>query len=141
MGVEKADDLTEMCRGVDVLTIHAPDVEATRAMIGPQQIQALRDGVTVINTARPALIDQPALEEHLLAGRIAAILDVSDPEPLPSDHPLLALPNVFVTPHIAGALGEELGRMADLAIEEIARFANGQPPLHAVAQSDLSRIA
>jgi phosphoglycerate dehydrogenase-like enzyme len=141
LGVEKVDDLTELCGGVDVLSIHAPDIEATRGMIGAAQIAALRDGAVFINTARPALVDQDALLEHLESGRISAILDVTTPEPLPADHPLLALANVFVTPHIAGSMGTELSRMADYAIDEVARYAHGDPPRYPVTEADLDRIA
>lgn len=141
LGVAPVDDLTELCALVDVLSIHAPDVEATRGMIGAAQIAALRDGAVLINTARPALVDQDALLDHLQRGRISAVLDVTTPEPLPPDHPLLALPNVFVTPHVAGSMGTELGRMADYAIDEVERFATGQPPRFPVTEADLDRIA
>lgn len=141
LGVEKVDDLDELCAGVDVLSLHAPDVEATRGMIGAAQLARLRTGATLINTARPALIDQDALLAELRAGRIDAILDVTTPEPLPGDHPLLGLPNAFVTPHVAGAAGTELHRLADLAVEEVERFVRGEPPLHPVRRQDLDRIA
>jgi phosphoglycerate dehydrogenase-like enzyme len=141
LGVELVDDLDELCRRVDVLSLHAPDIEATRGMIGAAQLALLRDGATFINTARPALVDQEALLAELASGRIAAILDVTTPEPLPPDAPLLALPNVFVTPHIAGSLGTELGRMADLAIDEIERFTRGEPLHYEVRRADLDRIA
>jgi phosphoglycerate dehydrogenase-like enzyme len=66
---------------------------------------------------------------------------VTDPEPLPAGHPLLALPNCVVTPHLAGSQGTELRRLADLVIEEVRRFAAGQPPLHPVAADDMERVA
>ena len=141
LGVEKVDNLDALCGSVDVLSVHAPDVEATRGMIGARQLEALRDGAVFINTARPALVDQDALLEHLRSGRISAVLDVTTPDPLPGEHPLLALPNVFVTPHIAGSMGTELHRMADLAVDEVERFAHGEPPRHPVGRADLERIA
>lgn len=141
LGVELVEDLTELCGSVDVLSLHAPDVEATRSMIGAAQLAALRDGATFINTARPALVDTAALTAELTAQRISAVLDVTDPEPMPHDHPLLALPNVFVTPHVAGASGNELGRLAELAVREVERFAAGAPPLYPVRAEDLDRIA
>jgi phosphoglycerate dehydrogenase-like enzyme len=139
--VEKVDDLDALCASVDVLSIHAPDVEATRGMIGAPQLAALRDGAVFLNTARPALVDSDALQAELVSGRIAAILDVTDPDPLPPGHPLLALPNVFATPHVAGAMGNELHRLAELAIVEVERFAAGEPPLHPVRRDELDRIA
>ncbi len=141
LGVEKVDDLDALCASVDVLSVHAPDVEATRGMIGARQLAAVRDGAVFLNTARPALVDQTALEAELASGRIAAILDVAEPDPLPAGHPLLALPNVFVTPHVAGAMGNELHRLAELAVVEVERYARGVAPLHEVRRDDLDRIA
>jgi phosphoglycerate dehydrogenase-like enzyme len=101
----------------------------------------MKDGATLVNTARGAIVDTDALVEELQSGRISAVLDVTDPEPLPEGHPLRSLPNVFLTPHIAGAQGRELRRLADLAIAEVERFAAGEPPLHPVRETDLDRIA
>lgn len=133
--------LDELCGWCDVLSIHAPDVESTKGMIGARELALLRDGTAVINTARGALIDAQALEAELVRGRLQAILDVTDPEPLPVDSPLRSLPNVVLTPHIAGAVGSETTRLADLAVREVQRFAAGEPPLHPVERSDLERIA
>jgi phosphoglycerate dehydrogenase-like enzyme len=141
LGVEKVDDLTELCASVRVLSLHAPDIPPTRGMIGAEQLAALPDGATFVNTARPALVDQDALLRELEAGRIAAVLDVAEPDPLPADHPLLALPNVFATPHVAGAMGNELTRLAELAVTEVERFVAGEPPLHPIRAEDLDRIA
>lgn len=141
LGVHRDDDLLELCRNVDVLSLHAPDIESTRNMLRAEHFAALRDGAVFVNTARPALVDQDALEAELVAGRISAVLDVATPDPLPADHRLLSLANVFVTPHVAGSMGTELARMADLAIDEIERFATGLPPLHPVRRADLDRIA
>ena len=66
---------------------------------------------------------------------------MTEPEPLPAGHPLLALPNVFVTPHVAGAMGNELPRLAELAVVEVERYARGEGPLHPVRRTDLDRIA
>ena len=76
-----------------------------------------------------------------MSGRLQAILDVTEPEPLPADSPLRTLPNVVLTPHVAGATGAETERLADLAVEEVRRFAAGEPPLYPVRQADLDRIA
>lgn len=141
LGVELVADLDELCAGVDILSLHAPDIEATKGMIGARQLALLPDGATFLNTARPALVDTRALEAELRSGRIAAILDVTDPEPLPVDHELLRLPNVFVTPHVAGAAGTELTRLADLAVEEVERHVAGLPPRYPVTAADLDRIA
>ena len=141
MGVTKVDDLDDLCASVDLLSIHAPDIPATRSMIGAAQLALLHDGVTVLNTARPALIDQDALLAELTAGRLAAVLDVTEPDPLPAGHPLLSLPNAFVTPHVAGAMGNELVRLSELAVQEVERFVAGEPPRYPVYAKDLDRIA
>ena len=133
--------LDELCRWCDVISIHAPDIESTRSMIGAHQLALLRDGTPLINTARGALVERTALEAELVAGRLQAILDVTDPEPLPDDSPLRRLPNVILTPHLAGAVGSETIRLADLAVREIERFAAGEAPLHPVERTDLDRIA
>ena len=140
LGVTKVE-LDELFATSTVVSIHAPDLPSTRHLVGAAQLALLPDGATLINTARPALVDQAALEAEVSTGRISAVLDVTDPEPLPPGHPLLALPNVFVTPHVAGALGSELQRLADLAITEVERYAAGLPPLHPVVEADLERIA
>ena len=141
LGVEKVDDLDALCASVRLLSIHAPDIPPTRGMIGAAQLAALPDGATVVNTARPALVDQDALVAELTTGRFAAVLDVTDPDPLPPGHPLLALPNAFVTPHVAGAMGNELVRLSELAVTEVERFVAGAPPLHPVTAADIDRIA
>lgn len=140
LGVVKVD-LADLMRTSDVVSLHAPDVAATKGMIGAAELALLRDGATFINTARGALVDVGALEAELVTGRISAVLDVTEPEPPPAGSLLYELPNVFLTPHLAGAQGTELVRLADVAIEEIERFAHGRPPRYPVAHADLDRIA
>jgi phosphoglycerate dehydrogenase-like enzyme len=79
----------------------------------------MRDGATLINSARGGLIDQAALSTELLSGRIGAVLDVAEPDVLPAENLLFDLPNVVLTPHIAGSMGRELHRLADLNIADI----------------------
>lgn len=87
----------------------------------------MRDGATVVNTARPALVDQDALVDELLSGRLNAVLDLTVPERLPHDSPLFGLPNVLVTPQLAGSMGVELTRLGDAAVDEV-RTHRGRPP-------------
>jgi phosphoglycerate dehydrogenase-like enzyme len=141
LGVELAGDLDDLCGMVDVLSLHAPDIPATRDMIGAPQLARLRDGATVVNTARPALVDQDALLAELRTGRLSAVLDVTEPDPLPRGHELLDLPNAFVTPHIAGSMGAEVARMSELAVEEVERYARSEPPRYPVTATDMDRIA
>jgi phosphoglycerate dehydrogenase-like enzyme len=134
-------DLDELVSTSRVVSIHAPDLPATRHMIGAPQLARMRDHATLINTARGRLVDHDALERELVSGRLFAVLDVTDPEPLPRSSPLWELPNVYLTPHVAGAEGRELWRLTDLAITEIERFARDEPPLHPVTADELDRIA
>lgn len=141
LGVELVDDLDALCGIVDVLSLHAPDIPETRGMIGAAQLARLPDGATVVNTARPALVDQDALLTELGTGRLSAVLDVTEPDPLPRGHELLELPTAFVTPHIAGSMGAEVARMSELAVEEVERYARGEPPRYPVTAADMDRIA
>jgi phosphoglycerate dehydrogenase-like enzyme len=134
-------DLPTLLRTCEVVSVHAPELPSTHHLLGASELALVQDGATVVNTARGSLIDTDALVAELASGRISAVLDVTDPEPLPADHPLLALPNAFVTPHVAGALGSELLRLTDAALEEIERHARGLPPLHPVRRADMERIA
>jgi phosphoglycerate dehydrogenase-like enzyme len=133
--------LEELLATSDVVSLHAPDIPETAGMIGAPQLALLRDGATFVNTARPRLVDGDALERELRTGRIAAVLDVTDPEPLPPDASLLAIPNAFVTPHLAGSQGTELRRLARTAIDEIERFVRGEPPRWPVTREQLASIA
>lgn len=132
LGVEQVP-LDELCARSQVVSVHAPQVPATRRMIGAAQLAAMPDGATLINTARGSLIDEDALLPQLVSGRLNAVLDVTDPEPPPPASPLYDLPNVLLTPHVAGSLGGELHRMADQALDEVERYAKGLPfedPVH-----------
>lgn len=116
----------ELLAASDIVSLHAPATPETDHMIGSRELAALRDGAVLINTARGSLIDHDALRTHLRAGRIDAILDVTEPEPLAADDELWILPNVTLTPHIAGATGNELHRLGRDVIDEVARFVAGE---------------
>ncbi|MEV7278557.1 hydroxyacid dehydrogenase [Streptomyces sp. NPDC093111] len=133
--------LDELCARSTVVSVHAPQLPATHHMLGPAQLAAMPDGTTLINTARGSLVDETALLPHLSSGRLHAVLDVTDPELPAPDSPLWTLPNVLLTPHVAGSLGNELHRMADQAIEEVARYGRGEPFAEEVRASDLQRSA
>jgi phosphoglycerate dehydrogenase-like enzyme len=94
-----------------------------------------------VNTARGSLVDTDALTRECVSGRLCAFLDTPDPEPVPADSPLYDLPNVVLTPHIAGSLGNEISRLGDLAVAEVRRFLSGEPLHHEVRAEDLERIA
>jgi phosphoglycerate dehydrogenase-like enzyme len=132
LGATLVDDLVELASRSRLFSIHAPDLPETRGMISREVLAALPDGATVINTSRGALVDQDALVEELQAGRIRAVLDVTEPDVLPPGHPIYTLPNVFLTPHLAGSMGNELRRLGASAVSEIERFTRGEPFAHAI---------
>ncbi|MCX7520894.1 hydroxyacid dehydrogenase [Microbacterium sp. STN6] len=129
--------LDEMLPRVDVLSLHAPELPSTRHMIGAAELAALSDHATVINTARGSLVDTAALERECASGRLGAILDVTEPEPLPADSVLYDLPNVMLTPHVAGSLGSEVHRMTDAALDELERYTRGVQLRAGLSHEDL----
>jgi phosphoglycerate dehydrogenase-like enzyme len=134
-------DLDTLLRTCDIVTVHAPSNPQTHGLVGAERLALMRDGATLINTARGGLVDTDALIKHLQAGRLYAILDVTEPEPPPADSALWELPNVFLTPHIAGSHGNELARMGDCIIDELERILDGRPFAHAIVAADLDRVA
>ncbi|RSS78830.1 hydroxyacid dehydrogenase [Streptomyces sp. WAC06614] len=126
-----------LCRS-DVVSLHAPALPATRHLLDATRLALMRDGATLINTARGSLVDTEALTRELVSGRLYAVLDHTEPEVLPADSPLFDLPNVLLTPHLAGSLGGELDRLAATAVAELARYAQGLAFRHAV---DPDRLA
>ncbi|MFG2330490.1 hydroxyacid dehydrogenase [Streptomyces sp. NPDC048604] len=140
LGVE-VTGLDELCARSSVVSVHAPQLPATHRMIDARRLALIPDGGTLINTARGSLVDEEALISHLTPGRLHAVLDVTDPEVPPPGSPLYELPNVLLTPHIAGSLGNELHRMADRALDEVARYGRGEPFAEAVRPGDLTRSA
>lgn len=133
--------LHDLLPRVDVLSIHAPNLPSTFHLIGAEEMALLPDHATVINTARGQLLDTSALEAECITGRLNAILDVTDPEPLPASSVLYDLPNVMITPHIAGSLDTEIRRMTDTALDELDRVCSGQRLRHEVTEDDLPLIA
>lgn len=133
--------LDELCANSSVVSVHAPQLPETRHLIGAAQLAAMPAGATLINTARGSLVDEAALLPELTGGRLHAVLDVTEPDLPPVASPLYELPNVLLTPHVAGSLGNELHRMADQALDELERFASGRPFADPVHGDALSRSA
>lgn len=127
--------LPELLERADTLSLHAPLLPQTRGMIGAAELAQLPEGATVINTARGGLLDHAALARECASGRLDAILDVTEPEPLPRDHELLGLPNVTVTPHLAGALGAETRRLTDFVLTALEAYTR-QEPMHGLLRAE-----
>ncbi|MBW3625501.1 MAG: hydroxyacid dehydrogenase [Armatimonadetes bacterium] len=133
LGAEKTE-MDELLRESDIVSLHAPNLPETRHMIGAEQLQRMKDDALFINTARGAVVKEDDLIEELRKGRLYACLDVTDPEPPLPDSPLRSLPNVFLTPHIAGPRTQRLGI---LAVEEVERYLQGQPPVCEISREML----
>ena len=140
LGAEKIEDLDELIKRSDIVSIHAPITDKTVNMFDAGRLAMLRDGATLINTARGVLIDQAALVAELQTGRISAVIDVTNPEPLPPDSPLFTLPNVLLTPHMAGPMGQERSRMFSAVVDEVERYCRGKSLRGEIALDSLGRI-
>ncbi|GAB3843277.1 hydroxyacid dehydrogenase [Dactylosporangium cerinum] len=134
-------DLDDLCRRCDVLTLHAPQLPETHHLVDERRLALLRDGALVVNTARGTLVDTNALTLACASGRIDACLDVTEPEPLPAGHPLFQLPNVWITPHLAGVQGSEVRRLGEFAVAEVERFIAGEPLRGTVRADQLDQLA
>jgi glyoxylate reductase len=119
----------------DYVVLTVPLTPETRGLIGRAELARMKPTAVLVNVARGAVVDKDALTEALAARRIfAAALDVTDPEPLPRDHPLLALDNVIITPHLGSATEETRRRMAELSVENLLAGLEGKPLPHRVAE-------
>lgn len=140
LGVTRLE-LDDLFGWADIVSVHAPELPSTHHLVDAARLARLHDGAWLVNTARGSLVDTDALTRECVAGRLNAFIDTPDPEPLPPDSPLYDLPNVVLTPHLAGSLGTEISRMGDLAVAEIRRFVAGERLEHEVRADDLDRIA
>jgi lactate dehydrogenase-like 2-hydroxyacid dehydrogenase len=121
-------ELPELLEASDFVSIHCPLTPDTRGMIGERELRAMKPTSVLVNTARGPIVDADALVRALRGGWIgAAALDVTDPEPLSADHPLLGAPNLTVAPHIASATHAARERMADLAVDNLLAGLAGRP--------------
>jgi len=129
-GIGRVESLADLLRQADVLSLHTSLTPATRHMVHAGNLGLLRPTAIIVNCARGELIELEALVAALKAKQILAYAaDVLDQEPPPRDHPLLGLPNVILTPHIASRTHESVQRQATCAVENLTRFLAGQPPV------------
>jgi phosphoglycerate dehydrogenase-like enzyme len=131
--------LTELFERSDVVSVHTPLLPETRGLVSRELLGLLSDDAVLINTARGAVVDQDALAAE--AGRIRAVLDVTDPEVLPAGHPLWRNDSVLITPHLAGSQGNEWLRLAHHAVAEVRRWVAGEPFLTPVSPQRWEHIA
>lgn len=134
-------ELDHLVRTSSVIILAAALTPETKHLFDKRRLSLLPDGTYLINVARGGLIDTEALLAELRTGRLTAALDVTDPlEPLPADHELRELSNVILTPHIAAGGIEVRREMGSLAVDEVIRFANGQPPRNRVTREMLATM-
>lgn len=130
---EAEHGLEELLREADVVSLHAPVTDDTAGMIGAEQFAAMRDGVVFLNTARAQLHDTDALVGALRDGKVAAAgLDHFVGEWLPTDHPLVGMPNIVLTPHIGGATWDTEARQAQMVADDLEALLAGNAPTHIV---------
>lgn len=125
LGIEKVS-LNEIFERSDIISIHAPLTKETYHMIDSDQLKRMKDGAVLINTARGGIIDHAALLEECIKGRIIAVLDVTEPEPLPPDSPFRNLKNVYITPHIAGSGYYGYHMIGKIVIKSLTDFFAGK---------------
>ncbi len=141
LGVRLAS-LEEIFAECDVISNHLANNEQTKGMLNAKLIDSMKDYATLINTGRGAQVDERALCDKLTRNpTVTAVLDVTYPEPPAFDSPLLTLPNVFLTPHIAGSAGREVQRMAAFMADECVRVAKGEQTQYEVTASMLAVMA
>lgn len=130
--VRGIDELPFLLPTADILIVTLPDTPSTRGIIDDTVLSALPDGALVVNVGRGSLIDTDALVDHLTRGRLFAALDVTEPEPLPAEHPLFAAPGLLLTPHVGGATLAMNPRVAKLVHTQIVRMLDGDEPVNVV---------
>jgi phosphoglycerate dehydrogenase-like enzyme len=133
--------LEELFATGDIVSVHAPTTPETEKMIGVQHFKVLRDGALFIQTARNWVLDSAALLAELQTGRIRAVLDVFDEEPLPADDPLRELDNVLLTPHVSGHTDESRARLVEAVADDMKRFFEGETLKLAVSWERLKIMA
>lgn len=126
-GVHGVDELPALLPDVDVVVLLVPLTDATLGLVDADFLARMKPGALLVNVARGAVVDTEALLAALGEGRVTAALDVTDPEPLPADHPLWTAPGVLISPHVGGASSAMWPRAYRVVREQLARFAAGEP--------------
>jgi phosphoglycerate dehydrogenase-like enzyme len=129
-------DLLELLPGVDVVVVATPLTDETRGLVDAGFLARMHDRALLVNIARGGIVDTDALLAELKAGRLRAALDVTDPEPLPADHPLWTAPNTLITPHVGGPSSAFWPRAKRLVREQLERYVAGETLINVVRTGD-----
>jgi len=141
-GAKRVDSLDALFRDCEVVSLHAPWLKETENMITGDLLRSMPDGATFINTSRGKIVDEAQMIEVLTARpEIYAVIDVTQSDVDYEKSPLAGLPNVALTPHIAGSMGRECHRMGAYAVEECSRFLTGKPPITGLDAVKVERMA
>ena len=131
--VHGIDELPDLLPAADVVVLCLPLTDRTRGLVDARFLAAMKDGALLVNVARGPVVDTTALLAELRTGRLTAAVDVTDPEPLPADHPLWHAPGLLVTPHVGGNTSAFPPRAYRLVVDQLRRFAAGEPLAGVVA--------
>jgi phosphoglycerate dehydrogenase-like enzyme len=134
-GVSAFGDLPGLMPKADVVVLLVPLTDSTRGMMNADMLARMKPGALLVNAARGPIVDTDALLRQLQAKRIHAVLDVTDPEPLPKGHALWSAPNCFITPHVAGSVAGFSSRGYKFAAEQVRRYMAGKPMLNQVNEA------
>jgi len=138
--VHGVDELAALLPTADVVVVSTPLTPSTTRLVDAGFLAAMRDGALLVNVARGAVVDTNALLAELTSGRLRAALDVTDPEPLPADHPLWSAPGLLISPHVGGNTSAFLPRAQRLVGAQVARFVAGQALENVVAGQALENV-
>jgi phosphoglycerate dehydrogenase-like enzyme len=131
-GVHGIDEVLDLLPRHDACVVVVPLTDETRGLVDAEFLAAMPDGALLVNAARGSVVDTDALTAELTSGRLRAALDVTDPEPLPADHPLWRVPGLFVTPHVGGSVPSTRRRAYEVVAEQLGAYARGEQPLNLV---------
>ncbi len=126
------ESLARLLPGAEIVIVAVPLTPSTTRLVDDAFLSLLEDGSLLVNVARGKVADTDALVEHARTGRLRLALDVVDPEPLPDDHPLFAMENVLISPHVGGASSAMAPRVTRLVDEQIARMVRGDGPINVI---------